>query len=64
MVKREVKGESRDDERQGTDPWDILLRPEWSQVMGSTSWGFKKGVWGNKRAGDEDGVHQTWRPNS
>lgn len=34
---------SRDDERQGADPWDILLGHEWSRVMGATSWGFNGG---------------------
>lgn len=42
LMKREAKGESRDDERQGADPWDILLGHEWSRVIGGASWGVGK----------------------
>lgn len=39
----------RDDERQGTDPWDILLGQECSKVVGSTSRGLEGGGFGETR---------------
>ncbi|KAI9516246.1 Bone morphogenetic protein 7 [Dissostichus eleginoides] len=41
LIKREVEGEPGDDERQGADPWDILLGHERSRVRGATSWGCR-----------------------
>lgn len=41
LIKREVEGEPGDDERQGADPWDLLLGHERSRVRGATSWGCR-----------------------
>lgn len=36
-----MEGEPGDDERQGTDLWDVLLGHERSRVRGATSWGCR-----------------------
>lgn len=45
-MKREVEGEPGDDERQGADPWDVLLGHERGRVRGATSWGCRGRVGG------------------
>lgn len=41
VAEEEVEGEPGDDERQGADPWGILLGRETSRVRGATSWGLE-----------------------
>lgn len=38
---KEVKGEPEDDERQGADPWDVVLGHERSRVRGATFGGTR-----------------------
>ncbi|KAA8590859.1 hypothetical protein FQN60_001802 [Etheostoma spectabile] len=41
LIKRGVEGEPGDDERQGADPWDVLLGHERRRVKGGTSLGCR-----------------------